>query len=223
MLTLFTSGSTDEPKLVTHSWAYIDECAKTSIKEIGLTSNDRVLDVFPGNTIAHYTVTAYPARLAGASLTCANFSPYSYCELFNQIKPTYISLIPKHFELLSASKAFKELDMSSVKYMVTGSSKITQEFIDAFLSKGVQKIGNWYGMTEFPPPVFVGYNSISFDLETIDTDRFHVMFMPVSGIESKISMCYINGVATGDLFNMETKTFHSRIKDANGKTWKTTV
>ena len=100
MLTLFTSGSTDEPKQVTHSWDKINECARASIKEIGLTSDDRVLDVFPANTIAHYTITAYPSQLAGANLLSANFNPYSYVENFKKFQPTVISLIPKHLELL---------------------------------------------------------------------------------------------------------------------------
>jgi len=36
MLTLFTSGSTDQPKVVKHSWEYINRCAERSVREIGL-------------------------------------------------------------------------------------------------------------------------------------------------------------------------------------------
>ena len=82
MLTLFTSGSTDEPKQVTHSWNYIKECAYASIKEIELTNKDRVFNVFPSNTIAHYTITAYPAELVGAHLVTAAFNPYRYIKIF---------------------------------------------------------------------------------------------------------------------------------------------
>lgn len=223
MLTLFTSGSTDEPKQVTHSWDYIKECAAFSIKEIQLTSEDRVLDVYPANTIAHYTITAYPAQLAGAKLLSANFNPYSYVENFKKFQPTYISLIPKHLELLKQTKGFDSLDMSSVRYMVTGSNKIEQEFIDAFTSKGVQTVANWYGMTEVPPPVFIGYNSSKFDLTTIDQNRHHIMFMPAGGYNGNLQQCYINGKATGDLFEMDPVRFFKRAKDANGRTWKTEV
>ena len=52
-LTLLTSGTTKEPKTVTHSWNYVEKCIQRSIKEIELTRNDVVLDVFPANTIAH--------------------------------------------------------------------------------------------------------------------------------------------------------------------------
>jgi acyl-coenzyme A synthetase/AMP-(fatty) acid ligase len=220
MLTLFTSGSTEEPKHVNHSWEFINECARASIKEIGLTPNDRVIDVYPANTIAHYTVTGYPTQLSGASLISANFNPFTYCNLFKEIQPTYISLIPRHLELLNATKDFKKLDMSCVRYMVTGTSKIEQSFIDSFREKGVQCVANWYGMTENPPPVLVGYNSESFDINSIDKSKFDVKFKPIV-TSSNIAECVINGKPTGDLFDLETMKFEKRIKNANGSTWKT--
>jgi len=218
-LTLYTSGSTDIPKKVTHSWDYIKECATKSIKEIGLTKNDIVLDVFPANTIAHYTITAVPAFLSGAQHVSSNFSAYTYPELFNRVKPTVIALIPRHLELLLNAKGFENLDMSCVRYMVTGSSKIEQSFIDAFRERGVQTVANWYGMTEVPPPVMIGYNSTSFDLNTIKDD--HVMFNPIGF--SSLHECYINGKATGDLFEMNPVRFVKRAKESNGQTWKTKV
>lgn len=211
MLTLFTSGSTDQPKEVTHSWDYLRQCATKSINEIGLTTNDRVLDVFPANTIAHYTITAVPAFLSGAQLVSANFNAYTYPELFNRVKPTVIALIPRHLELLTSTKAFKHLDMSSVRYMVTGSSKIEQSFIDAFRERGVQTVANWYGMTEVPPPVMIGYNSPKFTIvdENIKfTDE---------------GECVIGDYYTGDFFDTAAMTFSHRKYKPNGKTWKTEV
>ena len=212
MLTLFTSGSTDQPKQVSHSWEEINECARASIREIGLTKEDRVLDVFPANTIAHYTITSYPAQLAGSKLLSANFNPYSYVENFKKFQPTVISLIPKHLELLKQTKGFDTLDMSSVRYMVTGSNKIEQEFIDTFKTKGVQTVANWYGMTEQPPPVFLGYNTESFD------------FTPKKGYSVDFAddgECIINGFATGDIFDVANKKFLRRKQESTGNTWKT--
>lgn len=220
-IVLYTSGSTDEPKKVFHSWDYIKSCAYKSAKEIELTENDIVLDVFPGNTIAHWTITAYPSVLSGAQLVTANFNAFTYIELFEQIRPTVISLIPRHLELLSKSKKWNSIDMSCVRYMVTGSNKIEQSFIDAFRDRGVQLVANWYGMTEFPPPVMIGYNSTKFNLKTLNT-QYQVRFQPDSVISS-LAECIINGKSTGDIFNMETMEFHSRRVNANRKTWKTTV
>jgi long-subunit acyl-CoA synthetase (AMP-forming) len=214
-ITLLTSGSTDEPKEVTHSWEYIEQCADKSIKEIKLTSEDRVLDVFPGNTIAHYTITAYPAKKAGAHLYTANFNPYRYIEYFKKIQPTYISLISRHLNLLKNTKGFSKLDMRCVRYMVTGSSKIEQEFIDTFKNQGVQTVANWYGMTEYPPPIMIGYNSTKFDLKTVTENiKFHNLNFP-------LAECIINGKPTGDIFNIDTMEFYSRKINGTNSTWKT--
>jgi acyl-[acyl-carrier-protein]-phospholipid O-acyltransferase/long-chain-fatty-acid--[acyl-carrier-protein] ligase len=212
-LTLFTSGSTKDPKEVVHPWDHIKQCASRSIQEIGLTSADIVLNVFPGNTIAHYTVTSMPAHYAGAELITANFEPYSYMKLFNKHQPSYIALIPRHWEILSKTKGWEDFDMSSVRYMVVGSGICSQHMIDDFRSKGVQLVANWYGMTEMPPPVFVGYNSEAFD------------FTPNKGYTVEFAddgECIVNGQFTGDIFDVNSKKFLHRKSNANNNTWKTT-
>lgn len=211
---LYTSGSTKEPKVVHHDRRSLETHITRSIKEIGLTSSDIVLDVFPANVIAHYTVTAMPAMTAGSKLISLNFDPYNYIKVFNLYRPTYISLIPKHIEILEKTKGWKELDMSCVRYMVTGSQNISQHMIDVLLAKGVKLVANWYGMTEYPPPVFVGYNTEHFDFDA--RAGYTVEF-------SDEGECIINGEPTGDLFDLNSKKFLRRKILANGQTWKTHV
>ena len=209
MITLFTSGSTNEPKLIHH--ANIEQHVQRSIKEIGLTKHDRVLNVFPANVIANYTVTAMPALTAGAHLFTANFEPYSYIKIFNEFQPTYISLIPRHYTILSKTKGWNDFDMSCVRYMVVGSGACSQTMIDAFRNRGVQTVANWYGMTEMPPPVFIGYNTAAFDFTP--RDGYSVEF-------TSEGECVINGFHTGDIFDVERKIFLRRKVVSNGNTWK---
>lgn len=213
-LILLTSGTTKAPKQITHSWNYIESAVQRSINEIGLKSDDIVLDVFPGNTIAHYTVTAMPAYRAGANLVSAKFEASDYLKKFNQIRPTYIALIPRHWELLKETSEWQNIDMSCVRYMVTGSGVVTQAMIEDFRSKGVKIVANWYGMTEQPPPVLVGYNSEQFDLT------------PKSGYTVEFANdgeCIINGFYTGDIFDLESKKFLKRKSNSvNRNTWKNT-
>jgi long-subunit acyl-CoA synthetase (AMP-forming) len=210
-LTLLTSGTTKAPKQVTHSWEYIYDAVARSIQEIGLTKNDTVLDVFPGNTIAHYTVTAMPAQHVGCNLVSAKFEAADYLEKFNQYRPTYIALIPRHWELLKELEAWKQMDLSCVRYMVTGSGPVSQSMIDDFVSKGVKTVANWYGMTEHPPPVLIGYNSEHFDLTP--TQGYTVEF-------ANDGECIINGFGTGDVFDVTNKKFLQRKQPTSGVTWK---
>lgn len=211
MITLFTSGSTKEPKEITHSYDAMDKFIDNAIKEINLSDNDIVLDVFPSNVIAHYTVTAMPALRAKSKYISANFDAYTYFQLFNKYRPTYISLIPRHWEILKNTKEWNKIDMSCVKYMVTGSGKVTEELISDFRNRGVKIVANWYGMTEMPPPVFVGYNSTQFDLT------------PKKGYNIEFTdegECIINGFYTNDIFDTKQKIFLGRKSIANGTTWK---
>ena len=238
MLTLFTSGTTQAPKKISHSWKYIDECADATIKEIGLHGDDIILGCLPPNTIAHYTITAYPAQRAKADYFSMKFESHEWIRKFKEVKPTVITLIPAHWEILRRAGTkpgeedvnWKELDMSCVRYMVTGSQKVSNEMIADFRERGVQTVANWYGMTEAPPPVMIGYNSTTFDLNTIDESRFHVMFHPVTAT-SKTYECIINGRATGDLFTNDGSgyEFYDR-RDIDEKrvtwtrkTWKTEI
>lgn len=208
-LTLFTSGSTKEPKQITH--ADIRPYIQASLEETKLTSKDVVLDVFPSNVIAHYTITAQPALAVGAHLITANFDPYTYVKLFEKYRPTFIALIPRHLEVLEKTKAWTNLDMSCVRYMVTGSQVVTQELVDALRSKGVQTVANWYGMTEMPPPVLVAYNGVSFDLTK---SKYDVKF-------TEEGECIVNGLHTKDIFDLKTGRILGRKDSANGSTWKT--
>jgi long-subunit acyl-CoA synthetase (AMP-forming) len=210
-VTLFTSGSTKEPKQITHK--DMNTHIQRSIKEIGLTKRDTVLDVFPSNVIAHYTVTAQPALAAGAHLITANFEPYNYIRLFKEYQPTFIALIPRHIEILEKTKGWEDLDMSCVRYMVTGSQPVSMDSINMLRVKGIQLVANWYGMTEFPPPVLIAYNSNRFDLTS---PNYNVTF-------TDEGECVINGFATGDLFDMTTQRFLKRKDTADGTTWKTNI
>jgi acyl-coenzyme A synthetase/AMP-(fatty) acid ligase len=210
-LTLFTSGSTKEPKQITH--ADLRPYIQASLEETKLTSKDIVLDVFPSNVIAHYTITAQPALAVGAHLITANFDPYNYIKLFEEYQPTFISLIPRHIELLEKTKSWRSLDMRSVRYMVTGSQPVSIEMINLLLDKGVQLVANWYGMTEMPPPVLVAYNSNRFNLSS---NRYDIKF-------ASDGECIINGLYTKDVFDVNTGHLIGRKTQANGSTWKTNI
>jgi len=208
-LVLFTSGSTSEAKEVEHDWDFINERMDISIKELQLTKDDIVINVLPFNVIGYHTISAGPAMRVGCTLINMNFDPYAFIRMFNKYKPTVTALIPKHIELLQQTKGFDTLDMSCVRYMVMGSQNVPQSMIDMLLAKGVKTIGNWYGSTENPPPVFIARNSSVFDFKDYGYN-----------VEINQGECFINGVSTGDVFNLETKEYSHRLQNATNSTWK---
>ena len=210
MLILYTSGSTGPAKKVSHSWEFIQICAKKTIKEQGLSGTDRVIDVFPHNTIAHWTLSALPAFLAGAEYHSMRFTAKFFIEKFKEVQPTVLNLVPRHLEMLQENEEFENLDMSCVRYMTLGAAPVTQKMVDAFTSRGVMCVAVTYGMTECPPPMMIGYNSPEF-----------------SWIDPKITFtddmeAIIGNVQTGDFFKKASCSivFSHRAKEITGKTWK---
>lgn len=211
-LTIYTSGSTRESKVVTHDWDVIKSAAERSIKLLNLTSDSRVLNLLPNNVIGFWTLTAYPAMLVNANLVNMVFDPYQFIKTFNEFRPTNLGMINRMFEVLNKTKSFDTIDMSCVECMFVGSDKITQEMIDTLLQKGVKKIINVYGMTEFPPPIYYGINSLKF------TD----MIGPHKIEFTNIGECVIDGFYTKDIFT-EDRMFSHRDTNVQLNTWKTNI
>ena len=215
MLILYTSGSTGPAKKVSHSWEFIRECAHKTIKEQGLASHDRVIDVFPHNTIAHWTLSALPAFLAGAEYHSMKFTAKFFIEKFKEVQPTILNLIPRHLEMLQENEEFDNLDMSCVRYMTLGAAPVTQKMVDEFRNRGVMLVAVTYGMTECPPPMMIGYNRPQFsyiDPNITFTDDMEAI---------------IGTVKTGDYF-IEIDQHHGdgivefshRATDVTEQTWK---
>ena len=210
MLVLYTSGSTGPAKKVEHSWEFIYECAAKTVQEQSLSMVDIVIDVFPHNSIAHWTLSALPAFIAGAEYHSMKFTPKFFIEKFKEVQPTILNLVPRHLEMLQETEEFETLDMSCVRYMTLGAAPVTQKMVDAFTSRGVTLVAVTYGMTECPPPMMVGYNSPEF-----------------SWIDPKITFtddmeAIIGDVQTGDFFKKASGSivFSHRAKEITGKTWK---
>lgn len=216
-LVINTSGSTDNPKTVVHNEQSVNQMLNRSISELKLTSNDTVLNVFPSNVIAYYAITALPAIKTNARLISVAWNPYSYIDWVHTYKPTVIGLVPPQIKALTNTKMWRNADLSSVRYCVTGSQPVEQWLIDVLLEKGVGIVGNWYGSTEFPPPIFVGYNSITFDFSTMTTD--YKLDFKGDSVDAEL---YLNNIPTGDVFNVEKRVFSYRqdSKTVKNNTWK---
>jgi len=210
---IYTSGSTGLSKEISHDWDVIDAAAQRSIKLLNLTSDSRVLNIVPFNTIGFWTLTSYPAMLVKANLINMAFEPYQYIRAFNEFRPTHIGMLNRVFQILKKTKGFETLDMSCVECMYVGSDKIPQEMIDTLLSKGVKKIINVYGMSEFPPPIYIGINSVKFT-ETVCS---HTLEFTDEG------ECVIDGFNTGDIFTDDREFSHRKSVNVQQPTWKTSI
>ena len=121
-----------------------------------------------------------------------------------EYKPTFIPLAIRTIRTLS------KLDMPYLYWhpqFLTGSAKVEQEDIDFLIDKGASVVWNVYGSTEFPPPIFLGESTASFNIP-----RFCKF--------ADDGELYMGSTPTGDVFDLKTKTFSHRKKEEIGVTWK---
>lgn len=210
--TFKTSGSTGEPKTIVH-----DDLTGYAYSACGLytyTHRDRVLNLYPVDSIAHKTLTAGPMELLGGENYDLEWNPYAFCRTVEEFKPTVVGMAPGHLLQLLKTKDWYSLDMSGVRGVILGAAPVDQHMINQLHWRGVDTVYHTYGMTENPPPVFIGKNTPTFSLRTVNSHLFEVEF-PEGHL-------HINGKPTNDIFDVDgdTITFLRRTEEAVNTTWK---
>lgn len=205
MLTLLTSGTTGKQKIVYHNWHNIEKHAYYSLYKYGIHQHSVILNMYPNSSIAHYTLTSYPAILAKATLSNFVWNPYNFKNAID-IKPTHIGCTPKQIEILSKTKAWKSINLKNVKIII-GGEKVNQELIKMLNDKGC-RVYVTYGSTEFPPAYMTGFNS-----------EWLVLNNRSTFIDNEL---HIDNIPTGDLFEVVNNKcrFIKRKVESKNITWK---
>lgn len=209
--TFKTSGSTGEPKTITH-----DDLTGYAYNACGLyhyTHRDRVLNLYPVDSIAHKTLTAGPMKLLGGENIDLAWNPYSFCKTFKMFEPTVVGMAPGHLNQLIRTKEWYSLNMTNTR-VILGAAPVDQDMIDNLHFRGVDIVYHTYGSTENPPPFMIGKNTTTFSLRTINSHLFDYEFVD--------GHLWINGKPTNDIFdiNGDTITFLRRTNEAVNTTWK---
>jgi len=163
VLIVYTSGATGTPKGVVLTQEALFFNAVNSTHMHDMTSEDRVLTTLPMFHVGGLNIQTLPALHNGATVILRRqFNPD---QVFNDLASRNISLVifvPAQTAALIAHRRWADVDLSSVRLLITGSTFVPDHLITVYQARGVA-VGNIYGCTETTP--------IATALMARDTDR----------------------------------------------------
>jgi fatty-acyl-CoA synthase len=143
-----TSGSTGRPKGVVYTHrtlcAYM---ADTCIGRPAAVDQARVLVFAPLCTSAGYVQLTQYLAYGGTVYLEEAFDPVAAVRKIVSEKITTVMGTPIFFERMAACDAFKDADLTSVRYSLVGGAPVSRQLLQAWLDKGVL-LRQLYGQTE---------------------------------------------------------------------------
>jgi acyl-coenzyme A synthetase/AMP-(fatty) acid ligase len=209
MITLTTSGSTGNHKIIHKNENEIMQSSCFLHEHTKLNENDIILNAFPTATIAYWSFVFYHSKVSGSKIYNIFFNPKTFWNLVFQIKPTFI---PLAINTLRTLLKLNDQYLDWKPQFLTGSDIVEENDIENILKIGGEVVWNVYGSTEFSPPVFISKNSTKFDFNN-HNKNFNIKF-------KDNGLLYINDINTNDIFDLKETKFLKREIINENKTWK---
>jgi fatty-acyl-CoA synthase len=154
LLMLFTSGTSGVPKGVLFHGEMLEANQWATVKEWGLKKDDITVVETPFFHTGGYNVLLLPLLLIGGTIILSNgFDPKGTLELIEREKITVYFAVPTMFQRLSESKYFNKVDLSSLRFLISGGAPCPKELIHSYQDKNLS-FRQGFGMTEVGPNCF---------------------------------------------------------------------
>jgi fatty-acyl-CoA synthase len=151
VLLCYTSGSTGAPKGVALTQGALFFNVVNSVHMHDLTSADRVLTTLPMFHVGGLNIQTVPALHAGATVILhAKFDPDAALDAIERERVTLAVLVPAQLTAMMKLARWTTADLSSLRVLTTGSTIVSQAFVQRVHERGVPLI-QVYGTTETCP------------------------------------------------------------------------
>jgi fatty-acyl-CoA synthase len=151
LLLVYTSGTTGAPKGAMHTGTGLQANALAAIAAQGLTAADRVLSVLPLFHVGGLCIQTLPALSVGARVSLQpRFEPGAWFDAVEQWRPTTTLLVPAVMKALLEHPRWPAADLSSLRFVNSGSQIVPRALIEAFHARGLP-VAQVYGSTETGP------------------------------------------------------------------------
>lgn len=153
VLLCYTSGSTGAPKGTVLTQGALFWNVVNSAHMHDLTSADRVLTTLPMFHVGGLNIQTVPALHAGATVSLhAKFDPAAAIEAIERERITLAVFVPAQLTAMMKLPRWNEADLSSLRVLTTGSTIVSESFVQRVHERGVP-LTQVYGSTETCPIV----------------------------------------------------------------------
>lgn len=181
VMILYTAGTTGLSKgaIINHRMLFWNSI-NTGLR-LDLTSQDHTQSYAPFFHTGGWNVLFTPFLHHGASHTILQkFDADLILDLMEKEKTTILFGVPTMLQMMSDSKKFNEVDLSTVRYAIVGGAPMPIPLINKWHDKGIF-IRQGYGLTEVGPNVFslhqddairkkgsIGFPNFYFEVKIVD-------------------------------------------------------
>lgn len=148
-LLIYTSGSTGSPKGVMLDHANLAAMTMSMGEHIDVGPDDHcllVLPLFHVNAIVVSTLT--PLARGGQMTIVGQFSPSTFFDHVERLRPTYFSAVPTIYALLASLPEDVRPDTSSLRFVVCGAAPVSAELLERCEQRFGFVMVEGYGLTE---------------------------------------------------------------------------
>ncbi len=155
LLLVYTSGSTGAPKGALHTQAAMVANIDAAIDAQGFDATTRTLAVLPLFHVGGLCIQVLPTLAAGGVVRLQpRFDAAAWFDDVAAWRPTTSLLVPAAMRALTEHSRWPDADLTSLRFVNSGSQIVPRSLIEAFHARGVL-VAQIYGATETGPVTLV--------------------------------------------------------------------
>lgn len=149
-LLLFTSATTDSPKLVPLTWRNLEAMALHDSRALQLTSDDRLLSLMPLFHLHGLAAVLTQLSCGGSAICTSGFDSATFANWLKEFRPTWFSSSPPvNRAILSLARQRPETFRgSSLRFIRCGTAALDPQLLDLLEQATGVPVLNGYGSTE---------------------------------------------------------------------------